>query len=925
MANLSISRAVRVFASVLSPKNRPNPRFRIPIESLESRLLLSVNITSYDNVNITTGVNSQETALTPSNVNINSFGKQYSVSLDGQVYAEPLVETGVAIGSGPNTTAGASGVHNVVYVATENDSIYAIDTTSGAILWHRTFVNLSAGAAGTDINNPLGASSVTTVPSTDVDSDDLTPEIGITGTPVIDSTNNRMYVIVATKETIGGVANWVQFLHAINLSNGTDVVAPYLIAATPSTGADDTNIYVYGTGDGAVTDPYNGTGKQVVQFDGLRENQRAGLSLVNGVVFAEWSSHGDQGNYHGWVVAWNVNNLSTSGFVLKGVFNDTPNGGEGGIWEGAGQPVFTNNGNTLYFESGNGTEATGVYNSAGFPTDGNYGQSVVELVTDTTTSPTNQNINGWGFKVADFFTPFNAVYFNDNDIDFSSGTAMVPSNIPGVPEVLLAGVKSGTVYVLNPNNLGKFDPNNDHVLNAVPNGSGNNAAPVVISPGGSWSTAAYFDGNIYWVAGGDGTEYDFTLNSDASFTVNSTASESDLGYLPGSTFISANGTANGIDWQIDRNANVLRAFSTGNLGTELWDSGQNPDDALDSTVKFAMPTVANGQVFVGTQDSLTVFGLVQTSKITAANAAVITGYSYDPTDPSTPNSIEVVIAGGPGAAQTILADLPSPELTARLGTTSNDFSYAMPVLSVGAHTVWIYSITAGNVKTLLATETITSQNSLFDENYYLATNPDVAAAVADGEFATGYDHYIKYGQFEGRSPSPYWDEAYYLQENPDVAAAVKAGTISSGFMHYYLYGQFENRPGLLYFNTTYYLQHNPDVAAAVRAGTVSSAFEQFVLYGQYEGRSPMKYFSSAVYDADNQDILPFITGETFSSDFEQFVEYGQYENRIASNFYNEQIYLTDNPDVAAAVMAGEFPDGFQHWLEYGQFEGRTAV
>jgi hypothetical protein len=308
----------------------------------------------------------------------------------------------------------------------------------------------------------------------------------------------------------------------------------------------------------------------------------------------------------------------------------------------------------------------------------------------------------------------------------------------------------------------------------------------------------------------------------------------------------------------------------------------------------------------------------------SASTDDITGFAFNPTNLTTTDTIEVVIAGGP--TQTFLANEPSPELQSEFGTQNHDFTYAMPVLSVGTHSIAIYAMDpATNSTTLLATTSVTSQNSLFDDHYYLMENPDVAAAVAAGTFATGYDHYIQFGQFEGRSPSPYWDEAWYLKENPDVAAAVKAGTVTSGFMQYYQYGQFENRGGLLYFNNSYYLQNNPDVAAAITAGTITSAFEHFVLYGQYEGRSPMLYFSSSVYDAHNPDILDFVTGETLSSNFEQFIIYGQYEDRIASNFYNETTYLGDNPDVAAAVRAGDYPDGFQQWLEYGQFEGRTAV
>ena len=309
--------------------------------------------------------------------------------------------------------------------------------------------------------------------------------------------------------------------------------------------------------------------------------------------------------------------------------------------------------------------------------------------------------------------------------------------------------------------------------------------------------------------------------------------------------------------------------------------------------------------------------------IDVANMNQISGWAYDPANPTAAINVQIVITNGP--TQTFTANETRSDLLAVVGSANHGFTYTTPMLSAGTHIAYIYAVEVNGTKVLLNTEPLVSQNSLFDEHYYLKTYPAVAAAVAAGQFATGYDHYIKYGQYEGYSPSPYWNEGNYLQENPDVAAAVKAGTISSGFMHYYLYGQYENRGGLLYFNTNYYLQHNPDVVSAITAGSITSAFEHFVLWGQYEGRSPMLYFSSAVYDADNQDILPFVTGETFTSDFEQFVEFGQYEDRIASNFYNEQIYLSLNPDVAAAVRAGQYPDGFQQWLEYGQYEGRTAV
>jgi hypothetical protein len=299
--------------------------------------------------------------------------------------------------------------------------------------------------------------------------------------------------------------------------------------------------------------------------------------------------------------------------------------------------------------------------------------------------------------------------------------------------------------------------------------------------------------------------------------------------------------------------------------------------------------------------------------ISEADMNVISGSASDPNNSSTTLEVKFVISGGP--TQIILAN-----------QANHDFTYTTPVLSVGPHAVQIFTINPNtNVTTLLATRTVTSQNSLFDEHYYLETNPDVAAAVKAGEFATGYDHYIEFGQFEGRNPSPYWSEPFYLEENPDVATAVHAGLVSSGFMQFYNFGQFENRPGLLYFNQTFYLANNPDVAAAIALGAPLSPFEHFVLYGQYERRSPMKYFSATVYDADNSDIISTDSGESFSTDFEQFVEVSQFEGRVASNFYNETTYLADNADVAAAVRAGEFPDGFVHWLEFGQFENRRAI
>ena len=235
--------------------------------------MLAVNVSTYRYDNTGQGANLQETQLSPSSVVPGgSFGKLFGVNTDGQVYAEPLVKTGVVIANGPNTTPGAAGTHDVVFVATEHDSVYAIDTLSTdsiRVLWQRSFLNAA------DPNDALpGATSVTTLPS----SFDVIPEDGITGTPVIDSGANVMYVETTTVETVAGVAHYVQRLHALNLADGTDATAPYMIADSINADTSNTQIYVYGNSDGSgsdtIIDPYNGTGKKVIQFNALQEFQR---------------------------------------------------------------------------------------------------------------------------------------------------------------------------------------------------------------------------------------------------------------------------------------------------------------------------------------------------------------------------------------------------------------------------------------------------------------------------------------------------------------------------------------------------------------------------------------------------------------------------------------------------------------------------
>jgi hypothetical protein len=604
-------------------RRRHVTKTRLAFEELEARLTPSTNVLTYHNDFASTGLNPNETELTPINVQVGSFGKRFATTVDGQVYAQPLVATGVTINDGPHTTAGQSGVHNVVFVATENDTLYAIDADGGQVLWQRSFLDTTDST-----NNTLGATAITPVSPNDVNSTDITPSIGITGTPVIDLTTNTLYVVAKTSETIGGNTHFVQRIHAIAIADGTDRVAPYLLGDTTNGNTNNTQIYVYGTGDGSVTDPYNGTGQLVVQFNALRENERGALSLVNGNLYIEWASHGDQAPYHGWVAVWDVSNLTTSGWKLTGVLNTSPNTGYAGIWQGSGRPAFEADGSAFYVEVGNGSGGSDnpPFDANGFPVDGSYYESLLKVVADSTTTATNQNRNGWGLKVADFFMPYNQVALDNSDTDFGSAAPMLlpdSAGLPGHPHLLVASGKEGKIYLIDRDNLGKFDPNNDHVLNAVPDGSGHTTPPVQL--GGGLSTAAFFNGSIYWASGYSDTARAYSINADGTLSITSQTSAT-FGYLPGSVDISANGASSGIAWVMDRNNNEIHAYDANSLATELWNSGQQAGgaDSLGTVVKFAVPTVANGAVYVGTSANLVGYGLTPVTVPDAPTLSVST-------------------------------------------------------------------------------------------------------------------------------------------------------------------------------------------------------------------------------------------------------------------------------------------------------------
>lgn len=574
------------------------------LESLEPRRLLSTNVTTYHNDNVSSGANLTESLLTPGNVKVATFGKQFSTPVDGQVYAQPLYVAGV------NITAGRfTGLHDVAFVATQHDGLYAIDAHGGNIIWQLSFLNPATPGAALP-----GATSITTPTNGDVNSGDIQPEIGITATPVIDLAQHAIFVITKTKQVVNSQTHYVAGLFKVDIQSGA-VLASKVIADTAYNGgtytyrtANDPNAvqdpFTVGNGSGAITV----NGQQRVYFNALRQMDRPGVVLYNGHIYTAWASHGDNGPYHGWVLGFDENTLA-----LTGAFNTTPRGAGAGIWQGGGITSIDSAGN-FYFETGNGTfdgnQSGGVttgLNGAGFPVNGNYGDVFLKVALDATTTPGSQNINGWGFKVIDYFAPFNNHALDNVDRDLGSGGPLLLPDAVGStdhPHLLVGSGKEGKIYLIDRDNMGKFDPNTDHVVQE----QGGTLSGVLNTP------SLFFDGTtyrLYFVPGYNNDRAKSYVIANGAFSTAPTSQSGDTyGYLPGSASISANGTANGIVWAIDTGSNTLRAYNATNLATELWTSGQATGgrDTLGTTLKFSVPTVADGEVFVGTSNALVVYG-----------------------------------------------------------------------------------------------------------------------------------------------------------------------------------------------------------------------------------------------------------------------------------------------------------------------------
>lgn len=529
-----------------------------------------VNVLTYHNDNGRTGQNLNETTLTPDNVNKNTFGKLFTYTVDGYVYAQPLYVSGLSIPG--------QGTHNVVFVATEHNSVYAFDADSnaganGGLLWQ---VNLGPSAVTPNPNLPFQA---------------IKPEVGITGTPVIDLASQTLYVDAFTQEG----TNFYHYVHALNLADGSErAFSPALVAAS-----------VRGNGAGSV----NG----VQTFQAVQQLQRSALTLAGGVLYVCFAGFTDTPNtdpYHGWIIGFNPSTLSVR---PNYVFNTTPNGtvaqfgsiaGRGAIWMGGGGMAVDGN-NNLYFATGDGN-FTAFSGTSG--TD--YGDSYMKLSTSG------------GLSVADYFTPYTQGYQQTNDLDAGSGGVLLLPDQPGpYPHLVIGAGKTQRAFVINRDMMTSDDKHInttgqvDQVVQTMPLG------------GGSFGTPAYFNGEVYFVAIKD-TIRSYSLSNGIMIPdLPNSAGTRKYAFPGASPSVSADGNANGIIWTI-QNAQpaVLAAYNATNLSTELYNSTQaGARDQLTGGVKFAVPTIANGKVYVGSQQAVSVFGLISNGGAGGGGSSISAG------------------------------------------------------------------------------------------------------------------------------------------------------------------------------------------------------------------------------------------------------------------------------------------------------------
>jgi putative pyrroloquinoline-quinone binding quinoprotein len=504
--------------------------------------LAGTDVVTYHNDVARTGQNLNESTLTPSTLSATTFGRIGFFSVDGKVDAQPLHLSALSIPG--------NGTRDVLYVATEHDSVYAMDAITGAVLWRTSL--LGSGETTSDTRS----------------CSQVVPEIGITATPVIDRSrgpNGVIYVVAMSKNSSGA---YFQRLHALDAALGTELFGgPQTVQATfPGTGANSSN--------GSVI------------FDPKQYEERAGLLLVNGQIVTTWTSHCDIDPYTGWIIAFDAGTLARTS-----VLNITPNGSRGGIWMAGAGPAADAQGN-VYLLDGNGTFDT-TLSATGFPNQGDFGNAFVKIAT------------AGGLSVADYFATFDTVSASNADTDLGSGGAMVLPDLvdsTGRTRHLAVGAgKDSHIYVVDRDLMGKWNASSNQSYQDITGALG----------GSVFSMPAYFNNTVYYGASGR-TLKAFAITSARVSSAPASQTAVSFGF-PGTTpSISASGATNGIVWTVQNsNPAVLRAYDARDLTRELYNSTQaaNSRDAFGAGNKFITPTIVNGRVYVGTTNGVAAFGV----------------------------------------------------------------------------------------------------------------------------------------------------------------------------------------------------------------------------------------------------------------------------------------------------------------------------
>ena len=514
----------------------------------------SAAVLTYHNDNARTGQNIAETVLTPNNVNAARFGRLYAYPVDGFIYAQPLYL--------PQVVVPGDGVHNLVIVATQHDSVYAFDadSASGTPVWKASFINPDAG--------------ITTLASDDVGASDIVPEIGITSTPVADLGSQTLYVVAATKENGG----FYHRLHALDIASGAEKFAgPQVIQASYP---------------GKATEASGG----ILSFSSRFQLQRSALLLAHGKLYVAFASYADAGFYHGWVIAYDAMTLKQSGRWVT-----TPNSYQGGIWmSGCGLSADENG--DLYFSSANGP-----FNAFGDQPGVEFSDSILKL------KPTTS-----GLGLVDFFTPYDQADLAKNDMDLgSSGVVVLPDQPGPFPHLAVTSGKDGNIYLVNRDGLGRYDAAGHHNSQIVQQLKG------VLKQ--QMGTPAYWNGSLYFGSGVSPIKDSIKAFSIRNGVLSShPISQTSSAYVltRNTVSVSANGNRDGIVWAVQTDAYynagkpgpaVLHAYDARNLARELYNSNQRfQRDNPGQSSKFTVPTVASGKVFVATANQLSVYGLLPT-------------------------------------------------------------------------------------------------------------------------------------------------------------------------------------------------------------------------------------------------------------------------------------------------------------------------